>query len=192
VFEKGHSYAEEGFSTRSTLIDARSGAVLADLEDFVVLRDGARFKSVDFNFWGITFARDGNRFFATLATGGVNYLIEGDVDSKQAHIVHRDVECPSLSPDNTRIAYKYKRPDRTWQLHILEVGTWRDTALNQELRSIDDQVEWLDDGHVMYHDFDPASSGMAIWVLSTDGVTPPHVLVPFAYSPAAERSSPTN
>ena len=35
--------------------------------------------AVDVNFWGVTFARDSDRFYATLATGGKTYLIEGSV-----------------------------------------------------------------------------------------------------------------
>ena len=35
------------------------------------------FKSIDFNFWGVTFGRDGDRFFATLKTRGQRYLVKG-------------------------------------------------------------------------------------------------------------------
>lgn len=69
-FEQGHSYAEHGFSTRTTFIDTLKGTVVTDLEQFTVWRDGAPLKAIDFNFWGVTFARDSNRFFATLATRG--------------------------------------------------------------------------------------------------------------------------
>src|SRR5262245_45945549 len=71
VFESGHSYAQEGFSTRTVVIDLAEGKVIRDLEDFAVWREGARIKAVDFNFWGLTFERDGNGFYATLDTGGV-------------------------------------------------------------------------------------------------------------------------
>ena len=40
VFVSGDSYNAAGFSTRTTLIDAQTGAVIADLETFAVTRDG--------------------------------------------------------------------------------------------------------------------------------------------------------
>ena len=66
-FVSGDSYAAASFSTRTFLIDPRSETALVDLEEFAVTRDGARFKSVDFNFWGVTFAAEHDRFFATLS-----------------------------------------------------------------------------------------------------------------------------
>ena len=60
-----------------------------------------------------------------------------------------------------------------------------DTALGAETRSVDDQVEWLDDGHVMYHL--TGSRGADIWVLSTGAPEPPRILIPLAYSPAVVR-----
>ena len=45
------------------------GACSADLESFAVTRDGKAIHAVDFNFWGVTFTRDANRFYATLGTG---------------------------------------------------------------------------------------------------------------------------
>jgi hypothetical protein len=188
VFETGHSYAEHGYSTRTTIIDTSSASPIAELESFAVTREGRPFREVDFNFWGVTFARDSNRFYATLSSGDVKYLVEGDVDARTARVIGRDVECPSLSPDNTRVAYKKAYTDARgigWTLHVLELDTGRDTALAAEARSVDDQVEWLDDTHVMYHL--PSSRGADIWVMPIDGRTPPRVLVPLAYSPAVVR-----
>jgi hypothetical protein len=188
VFEEGHSYAEQGFSTRTTLLDTTSASVIGELESFAVTRDGRPFKEVDFNFWGVTFAKDSNRFFATLASGGAKYLVEGDVDARSAHVIAADVECPSLSPDNTRIAYKKAYSDARgigWTLHVLDLATRSDTALAAETRSVDDQVEWLDDDHVTYHL--PSSRGADVWVMRTDGRTAPALLIPLAYSPAVVR-----
>jgi hypothetical protein len=188
VFEEGHSYAEHGFSTRTTLIDTNEIGIISDLESFEVTRDARRFREVDFNFWGVTFAKDGNRFYATLSSGDVKYLVEGDVEARTARVIGRDVECPSLSPDNTRVAYKKAYKDSLgvgWTLHVLDLATGADVALDAESRSVDDQVEWLDDTHVMYHL--PSSRGADIWVLAVDGRTPPRILIPLAYSPAVVR-----
>jgi hypothetical protein len=188
VFETGHSYAESGYSTRTTIVDTASATELGDLEKFSVTRDGRPFSEVDFNFWGVTFARDSNRFYATLASGGVKYLVEADIDARTARVVTTDVECPSLSPDNARIAYKKAYTDARglgWHLEVLDLATMKVTPLNAEPRSVDDQVEWLDDGHVMYHL--SSARGADVWVLGVDGQSPPRMLIPMAYSPAVVR-----
>src|SRR6185503_8531147 len=126
AFVTGHSYADPGtFSTRTTILDMAHGRKLADLEDFAVTRDGRPFKSIDFNFWGVTFARDGNTFYATLASGGRNYLIRGSVRARAAAVIHEGVECPSLSPDNTSIAFKKRIGGSAgwWQIAILDLAT---------------------------------------------------------------------
>ena len=158
----------------------QSGKLIVDLEKFDVTRDGKPFKAIDFNFWGVTFTRDGRRFYATLSTGGKMYLVEGDIQTRRARVIHEGVECPSLSPDETRIAYK-QRQGRTWRLHVLDLASGRETAL-AETRSVDDQVEWLDDERIMY--------GLEgdVWVVPADGGGKPRVYIPDALSPAVVRS----
>ena len=187
VFEQGHSYAEHGFSTRTTLIDTFTGASLGDLEQFAVSRDGAVFRAADFNFWGVSFARDGNRFFATLSSGDIPYLIEGNIDTREAHVMLPGIECPSLSPDNTRIAFK-KRVQRNgleWEIWLLDLATLSQKRLAGEMRSIDDQVDWLDDTHLLYHY--PSTDGTNIWRTETDGPAGSQRFVSSAYSPAVVR-----
>src|SRR5262249_6057080 len=63
VFESGHSYSSGQFSTRTSIVDLDSGEVIVpDLERFTVVHDGTAIQGVDFNFWGVTFTRDGTRF----------------------------------------------------------------------------------------------------------------------------------
>jgi hypothetical protein len=186
VFERGHSYADEAFSTRTIVLDTASGGQLADLENFTVEKDGLAFKEVDFNFWGVTFASDGNQFFATLKTRGQRYLVKGSVDSRRAAVVRSGVECPSLSPDGARLVFK--KPLETevgWHLNVLDLASGEAHPLNQARHSVDDQVDWFDDRHVVYHD--SASEGTGIWVLPIDGITPPRLLLANAYSPAVVR-----
>lgn len=187
VFEQGHSYAENGFSTRTTLFDTSSGASLGSLEEFSVSRDGKRFRRVDFNFWGVTFARDGRHFFATLSSGGTPLLIEGDVDRREARVVAPGIECPSLSPDNSRIVFKKRVPQGLsweWRLWLLDLSTMAQRAL-AENRSINDQVDWLDDTHVLYQD--SSTEGTDIWILGTEGADGPRRFVRNAFSPAVVR-----
>ncbi len=186
VFETGHSYAEVGFSTRTTIVDTIAGRTLSDLESFTVLRDGKPFREVDFNFWGVTFAQDSNRFYATLASGGVKYLIEGDAAARTARVLRTGIECPSLSPDNTRIAYKHLlRTDGFWQLRVHDLRSGTDTTLSHEERSVDDQVEWADNDRVMYHI--TGERGADIWSLRADGSEGPQLLREYSYGPAVVR-----
>ena len=179
----GHSYADAGqFSTDTTLIDLASGRRIANLEDFVVTRAGRQVTAVDVNFWGITFAEDSDHFYATMATGGKTYLIEGSVSGRSARVLHENVECPSVSPDGTRIAYKRRTGSAStpWRLTVLDLDTTRETPL-AETRSVDDQVEWLDDARVLY------GVGGGVYAVPADGSGAPELYVADADSPAVVR-----
>jgi WD40-like Beta Propeller Repeat len=183
MFVTGHSYADAGaFSTQTTLLDMATGAKIADLEEFSVTRGQRQVTAIDVNYWGVTFARDSDRFYATMATGGKTYLIEGSVRRRTARVLHENVECPSLSPDGTRIAYKRRtHSDATpWRLSVLDLATMRETPL-AETRSVDDQAEWLDDGHVLYRIDDGVN------VVAADGTGKPRVFMAGADSPAVVR-----
>jgi hypothetical protein len=192
-FVAGHSYADASFSTQTVLVDPSSGATVADLEQFTIFRDGAPFRAVDFNYWGVTFARDANQFYATLATGGRTYLVRGDLSRREATVLRENVECPSLSPDNTRLVFK-KRTDpespREWRLAVLDLTTMADTLVPGENHSVDDQAEWLDDNHVLYalpDEGPPATIAQNIWQASLDGSEPPHMILRGAMSPSVVR-----
>jgi hypothetical protein len=183
MFVTGDSYADAGaFSTRTTIIDLATGRKVAGLEDFTVTNGERQVTAVDVNFWGVTFARDSDRFFATLATGGKTYLIEGSVSARRAHVIHTNVECPSLSPDGTRIAFKKRTgsAEVPWRLTVLDLRTMRETPL-AEVRSVDDQAEWLDDGHVLY------GLDGAVWSVRADGSGRPARYIAGASSPAVVR-----
>jgi dipeptidyl aminopeptidase/acylaminoacyl peptidase len=182
-FVTGHSYAEDVFSTQTLIIDMGRGKVLANLEkDFTVIKDGKPIKEVDFNFWGVTFAKDSNRFYATLRTGDRTYLLEGDVRARRARVLRENVECPSISPDNTRLAYKKLIKD-TWHFYVLDLKSGVETAL-ASTNGIDDQVEWLDNQHVLYGFSPPA----AIWVIPADGSGSPRKFISEGLSPAVVRN----
>jgi hypothetical protein len=182
TFVSGDSYASPGsFSTRTTIVDLAKGKPIVDLEKFSVTKDGKSIHAQDFNFWGVTFARDSDAFYATLATGGHQYLIHGRVSTRSAEVIHDNVECPSLSPDGTRIAYK-RRDGKPWhwRLHVLDLRTGADVALS-ERRPIDDQAEWLDNRHVLY------GLGVDVWVAPADGSGRPQRFLADAASPSSQR-----
>lgn len=191
VFVTGHSYDSVDFSTQTLLIDTATGHVAADLEEYRVVLDGNVFHSADFNFWGVTFTPDSKRFYCTLSSNRKHYLLEGNISGRTATVLHENVECPSLSPDATRIAYKKRTTQDgrgVWQLQVLDLKTMRETPV-AERRSVDDQLEWLDNSHVLYAvpDGGGSSATTNVWRAAADGATPPEVLLPKAYSPAVVR-----
>ena len=194
VFVSGHGYSTMDFSTQSLIVDTKTGNTLADLEDFEVRRDGTVIKAPDFNFWGITFTPDARQFFATLSTAGMHYLVRGDIARRAMEVIHQDVECPSLSPDATHVAYKKRLTEgnrMVWQLQVLELATGRETELS-ERRSIDDQLEWLDDTHVLYSvpaNADGPGPSTSVWVAPINAAEAPRLFLDNAYSPSVERCS---
>src|SRR5207247_4301394 len=135
------------------MLETASGRQLAVLEKFTVEKDGVPFKAIDFNFWGVTFARDGDQFYATLKTQGQRYLVKGSVDSRSLTVVRPDVECPSLSPDGLRVVFK--KPLKTevgWHLHVLDLATGVERPLNQARRSVAYQADWVGAKKVVYPD----------------------------------------
>jgi hypothetical protein len=192
VFVGVDSYLAAGLSTRTRLLDVRSGSELADLETFDVLRDGRSITAADFNFWGVTFTRDPSHFYATLATGGRTFLVEGHLERRTLHVIADDIECPSLSPDGSRIAFKKKFGaglGARWQPAILDL-TSKTIHLLPEPRHVDDQIEWLDDAHVLYglgHSLSASVRRSDVWELAADGSSAPVLFLADAESPAIVR-----
>jgi hypothetical protein len=191
VFVSGHGYANATFSTKTTLIDMATGDVLGDLEQFTTWRDGARFRATDVNFWGVTFARDSNTFYASLRTGGATYLVKGELGLRKLTVLRDQVECPSLSPDNRVIAFKKRVAPQldAWRLFTLDLATMTDRLIAAETRYVDDQAEWLDDTHVLYAIRRPGSEAatLDVWVASIDAATPARLFLERAESPIVVR-----
>jgi hypothetical protein len=184
VFLAGDSYAGTGFSTRTSIVDTRDWHLTDSLEGFSIIKDGHPYQSADTNFWGVTFADD-NRFYATLATGGQTYLVQGDLAARTLTTLHQNVECPSLSPDGTRIAYKKRVPglpaDAPWRLYVLDLRTMTETP-TAEQRNIDDQTLWADNSTLVYGL--PGNHGWDVWSVPADGTGTPRKLMDQAQSPA--------
>ena len=191
VFVTGDSYAPGSFSTRTTIWDMATGAEIVNLEDFSVWNNGKQLQSPDHNFWGVTFdPANSSHFFATLGTKGHTYLVEGDVGTRQVNLLRDGVECPSLSPDGTRIAFKQRTSAGgadlpTWQLAVLDLKTLKDHPL-AETRNVDDQAEWLDNSTVAYA-VDTGVGAPSIYATPADGAGTPRLLVADADSPSTAR-----
>jgi Tol biopolymer transport system component len=186
TFVFGDSYANPGqFSTR-TIVTRTDGTVVGDIEKFKLTVDGKAITAADKNLWGITFFDD-DKFYATAASGGKTWLVEGSIAGRTVTALRPDAECPSLSPDRTRIAFK-KHGDLApgkWRLAVYDLRTRKETVL-AETHSVDDQVEWLDDATVIYGlpREDEASASSDVWAVPADGTGAPRVLVHDAWSPA--------
>ncbi len=189
VFVTGHSYAPGTFSTQTTLYDMATGELLGDLESFTVFKDGKEIKAPDFNFWGVTFTREPGGFYATLGTAGHTYLVRGDIDSTRVDVLRDGVECPSLSPDGTKIAFKQRTGSGlglvTWRPAVLDVTTLADHPLS-ETRNVDDQIEWLDDDTVVYA-VDSGVGAPDTYAARVDGTGAPELFLTDADSPAVVR-----
>jgi WD40-like Beta Propeller Repeat len=186
VFVAGHSYMDANMSTATVLLDTSTGESLGNLEEFETWKDGGVFQAPEFNFWGVTFAQDSNQFYATLRNGNTTYLVQGDIAARKLTVLHENVECPSLSPDGTRIAFK-KLMENRWQLTVLDLATMQETEL-AEKEGIDDQVEWLDNEHILYQkaDYDPPK-WVSVFVVRADGSGKPEVFIENATSPVVVR-----
>lgn len=189
-FVTGHSYATVGFSTE-TVIRGADGSDHGNLEDFALTIEGAPFTAIDRNFWGVTFADD-TVFYATAASGGRMWLVRGDLAARTLTSIAEGVECPSLSPDGTRIAFKHTASGSGstvhWQPAILDLATGA-VELLPEKRSIDDQIEWLDDDTILYGMPREATPGDSdVWSLAVDGSAEPTVFLEHAWSPAVVRA----
>ncbi|MFI8516366.1 hypothetical protein ACIGEZ_00835 [Streptomyces sp. NPDC085481] len=183
TFATGDSYATSAFSTRTSILDLRTGYLIKNIEQIPLTLDGRRHHAPDVNYWGVSFAGDDNRFYATVATRGHTHLVEGDLRNWSARAVKENVECPSLSPDGTRIAYKKKvstDPRAPWRLYVLDLATLREHPL-AETRSVDDQAAWTGPGTLAY-----AHEG-AVWTVPADGSGAPSRTAAGATSPVVLR-----
>lgn len=184
VFVSGDSYAGTDFSTRTSIVDVRDWNLRENLETFDVIKDGRPFRAHDINIWGVTFADD-DTFYATLASGGTTHLVRGDLTARTLTTLHDDVECPSLSPDGTRVAYKKRVPglpaDSPWRLYVLDLATMTETA-TAEQRNIDDQAVWTDTGTLLYAL--PGDYGADLWSVPADGTGAARRVTQAAVAPA--------
>jgi hypothetical protein len=188
-FVSGDSYSAGNFSTRTVVTTLATGAS-QDLETFRLVHRGAAIKPADRNYWGVTFAADDDHFYVTVKFAGTTWLASGRLSTRTVETIRADAECPSLSPDGTKVAYKKlgNRGPGDWRLAVMDLATGREVML-AERSSVDDQVEWLDGDRILYGL--PGEGAKAaetnVWVVPADGTGTPELLIAQAWSPAVVR-----
>lgn len=186
AFVTGSSYGVKAFSTRTQIAQV-NGIDYGSLADFTLLVDGQKVTADDRNFWGVTFSSDDNTFFATAASGGHHWLVRGNLRGRSMVAIKDGAECPSLSPDGTKIAYKKNLSTTTtprWTLAVLDFATGAETQLPIDA-NVDDQAEWLDDGTLLYGLADPQKPGDSnVYSIPIDGQHGPALFLAHAWSPS--------
>lgn len=190
AFITSEEYSTVGFSTQ-TVIATTAGKSYGTIEQFRLTIDGKRITASDTNVWGVTFIHGDDRYFyATAATAGKTWLVRGDLIKRTLTAIHEKAECPSVSPDGSRVAFKknmgtFDQPD--WRIAVLTLATMTETVL-PEKRSVDDQVEWLDKSTLLYGlpraGIDVDSD---VWSIAADGSGTPAMFIQHAWSPSVVR-----
>lgn len=186
-FTRGHSYLEPGEFATLTQVISIERSLAANLETNFVTYDGDTVvRNADRNYWGVTFV-DSDHFFATIGYDDMTAVVEGRISNARMDVVFPDATCPEVSPDGTTVVAKEMRGDRFQLVAIdVETGARRDLG---ETRSVDDQIEWVDDDTIVYGLPNDAEGTAAqpvfdIWALDVTPGAEPRLLVPFADSPA--------
>ena len=190
VFVTGHSYMSTGFSTVTEVHAFGGGKRWGNLEKFQLVVDGRKVDALDRNIWGVTFVDD-RTFYATVGTGGTTWLMRGDLDARTLTSVSEHAECPSVSPDGTRVAFKVDvdpASGTVWQVAVQDLATGERTLLENGPRGLDDQVEWLDDDTLLYgltRDDEPGVTD--VWSVDADVDAEPKLIIEEAWSPTVVR-----
>jgi hypothetical protein len=187
VFVTGHSYAEMGTFSTETLI--RTGGTAINLETFTATVDGKPFAPPEVNYWGVTFVDD-DTFYATASLADKTWLMRGSISARTLVSLRGDAECPSVSPDRTKVAYKVRGENfsaANWRIAVLDLATG-EQHLTAENRIIDDQVEWLDNSTLLYEMPRTDGAGTSdIWQVAANGSGTPTIFIRKANSPAVVR-----
>lgn len=191
AFVTGHSYAADSFSTETT-VKGPDGRDYGNLQDFDISVDGKPLVAIDRNVWGVTFA-GGNRFYATVASGGTTWLVEGDLEKRTMASLATNAECPSVSPDGHTVAFKVRRGNDGdmvgsssvhWDVAVMNVASGERTVIELD-RGIDDQLEWLDEDTLLYGlPREDANWDADVFRLEAEAMAEPELFIEHAWSPS--------
>ena len=166
------------------------GTQHGNIQDFTLLVDGEEVTAADRNIWGITFGSDGDTFYATAASGSSTWLVRGSLSARTLTRAAGRCGVPLAVTGRAWIAYQ-KGSLRVGGSALAGRGapSWTPSAetVLGETRSVDDQVEWLDEDTVLYglpREGTPGDSD--VWALERTGGEP-YLFIEQAWSPAVVR-----
>lgn len=187
-FIAGSSY-EDITTEASTVVTIGyfDGRDLVGVNQFSVDDDEKKYANPDRKFWGPTFV-DANTFYITGLFGDTPEIMLGDVAARTLEPTGYDGSCPSLSPDGRSLVFKQLRADGGFDLAVVSLPSG-EVRLLGETRSVDDQVEWLDNDTILYalHPDGEESTVQPqfdIWMLDLAEGSEPELFLPAADSPA--------
>ncbi|MFJ6417800.1 hypothetical protein [Paeniglutamicibacter sp. NPDC091659] len=189
AFITGESYEQVGFSTRTT-IATPGGKDYGNLQDFTIKIGDQVLTAEDRNVWGVTFAKDGNTFYATAASGKQTWLMRGSLADRTMVAVGENAECPSISPNGKLIAYKKRRADSQpahWDIAVLDIAKGTEQIYPLE-SGFDDQLEWLDSSTLLFGQPRTDNPGDAdIFSMKLEAGASPQLFIEHAWSPSVQR-----
>ena len=169
------------------LADRRSYGALE--KTFRVLVDGRRMTAAIVNVWDVTFQPGPRptRFYVTVSDNTTTWLAKGDLTTRTITAFHRNGQTPSLSPDGRTLVFVERRGASltSFRLRALDLRTKQEWDL-PEPRSVCDQVEWLDNTHVLYGVPRDGTAETDVWRAPLRGGSPT-LFIPNAASPAVVR-----
>jgi hypothetical protein len=192
AFITGVSYADVGAETTTlvTIDKIDSNDRLRGANGLAVDASEERYQRFDATYWGLSFV-DENEFYITGFYGDAPEIMRGTIDSMTIEPTGWIGSCPSISPDGQTLVFKEQRPDGGYDLAAVNVATQEKWLLG-ESRSVDDQVEWLDNDTILYAlhpegSDDNVQPEFDIWMLDIAPGSTPELFLPNADSPAAAR-----
>lgn len=189
AFVDGESYAGVAFATQ-TIITELQGTYYGPLEAFTFLVDAQPYSATDLNLWGVTFAADDNTFYATAASAGKTWLVRGNLRGRTLVAVREGAECPSLSPDGKRVAYKKNLGPADaprWTLAVYDLASKAETILPLK-GDVDDQAEWLNDDTLLFGlPVAGAEGDYNLYTAPADGSAAEKLFIEHAWSPSVVR-----
>lgn len=189
AFVTGHSYATDGFSTQ-TEIRSSDGTDYGNLENYTLMVNGKELTAVDRNVWGVSFV-DEDRFYATAASGGKTWLMKGSIKARAMSSVIQNAECPSVSPNKDKVAYKKRSPRLGpvhWDIAVLDLATGKETSIPLD-DGFDDQLEWLDNDTLLFGQPRAGEVGDSdIYKVRAQKNAVPELFIEHAWSPSVQRT----
>ena len=192
AFVTGTSYVDIGTETTTlvTIDEIESTSLLRGARAFDVISDEPRFDNLDPQYWGISFV-DENEFYITGYFGTAPEILRGTLDDMTFEPTGWVGSCPSVSPDGKTVVYKDMLPNGDFELVAVDVATQEKWKLG-ETRSVDDQVEWLDNDTILYAlhpegGDNPVQPEFDIWMIDIAEGSEPVLFLPNADSPAVAR-----